>query len=665
MPRTTRLTEKSGTTCHEGASARMPGMERSSAADVGTEVPDGTVDGLGSDPLSAAPATAPAPDANTGPQPAPGRSAAAGPDSGLPGVAHAWAALAGDGALLDRISCTPREVLPSRLPVRELARASVAVCSLAAAELSSARSAGAAGEAAPPVPSVQVDDGAVATSFTGERHLRTDGQAPVTFSPLSRFWRTRHGWLRTHANYPHHRTRLLSALGICVDDRDDATLAEILAAELTGRDSLETEEAVNAAGGVAVAVRTPGEWAAHPQGAQASRHPLLTTARIDQSAPRSLPDPAGNGPLHALRVLDLTRVLAGPVATRTLALLGADVLRVDAPQLPENGDSHAATGAGKRSAFLDLSSRSGQAEFEELLAAADVVVTGYRPGALDRFGLAPESLADRRAGIVVGQISAWGAYGPWHRRRGFDSLVQAASGISLIEGQQDEAGEVIPGALPAQALDHSTGYLLAAGVMRALTEQRRGRCGARLVRLALAQTADWLLNGLTSHTPPGPGDSTDSGDFGDPAGPVAPVEPSDWLAETDSPLGRLRYALPPVAYDGSPADWSRPPGVPGSDPRTGGEGRPARGRGRGSAGVARGTCRRSPRRPLLRCPRRDLPRDRRILRAVRRGPRACACPHARPCACGAPVRAVHAVRRAVAASPPGEASVRRRRRPSP
>ncbi|WP_420856030.1 CoA transferase [Streptomyces nanshensis] len=544
----------------------MPFMERSSAAEVGT-AHGGAADETGGVPLNGAAYGAPAQN---------GTAAGPGSGSSLPGVAYAWAALGGDSTLLDRVSCTPRAVLPARLPVRELARASVAVCSLAAAELASLRSAG-TDDGTLTAPAVHVDDGAVATSFTGERHLRTDGRASVAFAPLSRFWRTRQGWLRTHANYPHHRARLLSALGLPAD-RDDAALAEILQAELAGRDTLQVEEAVHSAGGVAVAVRTPQEWATHPQGVQAARRPLLTTARLDQAAPRPLPEQAGHGPLHGLRVLDLTRVLAGPVATRTLALLGADVLRVDSPQLPEDTATHAATSAGKRSAFLDLSSRAGQADFEELLAAADVVVTGYRPGALDRFGLAPESLADRRAGVIVGQLSAWGAYGPWHRRRGFDSLVQAASGIALTEGQQDESGETAPGALPAQALDHGTGYLLAAALMRAVTEQRRGRCGARLVRLALAQTADWLLHGLTSPAPgvtPGAAagrfawTQTDAGGAhtpADPADPVDAVDPSAWLAETDSPLGRLRYALPPVAYEGSPADWSRPPGVPGADP---------------------------------------------------------------------------------------------------
>ncbi|NEA87180.1 CoA transferase, partial [Streptomyces sp. SID14436] len=211
--------------------------------------------------------------------------------------------------------------------------------------------------------------------------------------------------------------------------------------------------------------------------------PLVERAGLDDAPARALArleaDPLL--PAAGVRVLDLTRVIAGPVATRVLGLLGADVLRVDPPGLPELPDQHADTGFGKRSARLDLT--SGRETFEELLAGADVVVTGYRPGALDRFGLGPRALAERRPGIVVAQLSAWGAYGPWGDRRGFDSLVQVATGIAAAEGTGER-----PGALPAQALDHGTGYLLAAAVLRALTD-RSDTGGSRSVRVALARTA--------------------------------------------------------------------------------------------------------------------------------------------------------------------------------
>ncbi|MEY9990310.1 crotonobetainyl-CoA:carnitine CoA-transferase CaiB-like acyl-CoA transferase [Streptomyces sp. V4I8] len=467
---------------------------------------------------------------------------------------YVWSALGGDSALPVRVSLLPRrDALEARLPVRELARACVGACTLAAAELG-ARRAGLTG-----VPGVTLDDGAIATAFVSERHLLVDGRAPVMFAPLSRFWRTADGWVRTHANYPHHRARLLAALKVAEEDPD------AVGAALAERSSVEVEEAVYAAGGLAVALRTPEEWAAHEQAVAVARRPLVEHERSDTVRARALPSLDGTPllPAAGVRVLDLTRVIAGPVATRTLSLLGADVLRVDAPQLPELADQHTDTGFGKRSAKLDLA--TDRRAFEELLSAADVVVTGYRPGALERYGLSARALTERRPGLVVAELSAWGAYGPWRERRGFDSLVQAATGIAVIEGATTDgpAGRS-PGALPAQALDHGTGYLLAAAVLRALTEQGeqgQGRC----VRLSLARTAEWLMTGirpgseesLACDTAPRD-DAHDTADVYD--------APDAWLTERNSALGRLRYALPPVSFAGGPVDWARPPGVWGADP---------------------------------------------------------------------------------------------------
>ncbi|WP_406167263.1 CoA transferase [Streptomyces sp. NBC_00996] len=469
-----------------------------------------------------------------------------------------WEGLGGDPALLPRVSAVVREgALEARLPVRELGRGCVGACALAAAELG-ARRAGLA-----EVPRVRVDDGAVATAFVSERHLLIDGRAPVSFAPLSRFWRAADGWVRTHANYPHHRARLLGALGLA----DDATVSDV-AGLLAGRSAAEVEETVYGAGGLAVALRTAKEWATHEQGIAVAGRPLIEHERVDTAHARALPPLDGDPllPAAGVRVLDLTRVIAGPVATRTLALLGADVLRVDAPQLPEDPDAHADTGFGKRSTTLDLA--TDRSTFEELLASADVVVTGYRPGALDRFGLSPEALAERKPGLIVAQLSAWGAYGPWRERRGFDSLVQVATGIAATEGSPEQ-----PGALPAQALDHGTGYLLAAAVLRALTEQSEQGYG-RVVRLALARTAAWLTDGIerggTGPAGRGEAEPVERGE----AGPVERQEaqepaydrPDAWLAERDSGIGRLRYALPPVSFAGGPADWARPPGRWGTDP---------------------------------------------------------------------------------------------------
>lgn len=424
-------------------------------------------------------------------------------------VAQAWEALGGSGELAGRVGFRGPSGLEGPLPVRELARACVGVCGLAAAELAAVRAGGTALDAA----AVEVDEGAVATAFVSERHLRVEGRAPVTFAPLSGFWRAADGWVRTHANYPHHQAALVRALGV-------PGTPEALREALAGRSAAEAQEAVYAAGGLAVAV-TPRygepqplvEWVRGPGGGR--------------------PPGPGALPASGVRVLDLTRVIAGPVATRTLGLLGADVLRVDSPALREADDAHADTGFGKRSALLDLGDAAGRAELDRLLATADVVVTGYRPGALDRFGLGAGELLERFPRLVVAQLCAWGWSGSWAGRRGFDSLVQAGYGIAA----RCADGDGKPGVLPAQALDHGTGYLVAAGVMRALAEG-----GGRALRFSLAGTASWLVREVPSAGAPVPG-----------------YAPEPWLRETGSGYGVLRYAASPFG------DWGRGPSRWGAD----------------------------------------------------------------------------------------------------
>ncbi|MEN5075812.1 CoA transferase, partial [Isoptericola cucumis] len=200
----------------------------------------------------------------------------------------------------------------------------------------------------------------------------------------------------------------------------------------------------------------------------------------------------GPAPLAGVRVLDLTRVIAGPVATRALAQLGADVLRVDPPVPAEIRWQHLDTGQGKHSTLLDLHDAGDLDRAQALLDEADVLVTGYRPGALDRFGLRPPP------GVVRARVSAWGDAGPWAHRRGFDSIVQAASGVALVESPDGTT----PGALPGQALDHATGYLLAAGVVDALAARAADGSG-RDVDAALARTGAWLLDaGHRDHAHP-------------------------------------------------------------------------------------------------------------------------------------------------------------------
>ena len=329
----------------------------------------------------------------------------------------------------------------------------------------------------------------MAAAFRSERYARVNG-APVgaSFAPLSRFWRASDGGIRTHANYPWHEQRLLSVLGCGADVE---AVGRAIAAWRVG----ELEEAIFDAKGCAAVVREPEEWLRHAQGSTVATQPLLTLRRAgDAPARRRGPAPRAAADV---RVLDLTRVIAGPVCTRTLAAHGADVLRVDSPTLPELEQQSVDSNAGKRSAALDFASVGGRGELERLLVDADVVVIGYRPGALACFGLAPAALAEAHPGVVVVTLSAWGEDTPWAARRGFDSLVQAASGIARVEGRDGDE----PGVLPAQALDHATGYLAAAAALCGLARQTR-EGGTWHAQLSLAHTAAWLLRGTRPPRPP-------------------------------------------------------------------------------------------------------------------------------------------------------------------
>ncbi|MER5731686.1 CoA transferase [Streptomyces sp. NPDC002138] len=445
-------------------------------------------------------------------------------------TALAWASVGGAEGAAARVGYRGAGALGGgRLPVRELARATVGACSLAAAELAAVRAGGGVDDVAPLV----VDEGAVSAAFVSERHLLVNGRAPVVFAPLSGFWRTADGWVRTHANYPHHREALVRALGLPSGGSREATPEELRAA-LAARGAVEVQEAVYAAGGLAVAVtRTYGD-------------PLPLVERWDGAARGRRLGP-GALPASGVRVLDLTRVIAGPVATRTLGLLGADVLRIDSPRLAEADDAHADTGFGKRSALLDLGAAGDRAVFERLLAEADVVVTGYRPGALDRYGLSAEELMQRRPGVVVAQLCAWGWSGAWAGRRGFDSLVQAGYGIAAREAGADG----VPGALPAQALDHGTGYLVAAGVLRALADG-----GGRGLRYSLAGTGSWLVRDVGGGSGDGVGGSGEGSGY----------DAGAWLREGGSGYGWLRHAVSPVGEAlGVAGGWGRGPSRWGAD----------------------------------------------------------------------------------------------------
>jgi hypothetical protein len=358
--------------------------------------------------------------------------------------------------------------LAATLPVLDLAVGSVATL------CGAARRAGASG----PLVDDGVDPARVAAAFQSDRLLLLDGRPVDGFAPLSGFFRTHDGWVRTHANYPHHRSRLLHLLEL-----PDGATRDDLAASLANASAADLEQAASDAGAIVVRVRTEADWRDSEPGRAGATGPLVRLdARGDSLASAAPPLRGGPAPLAGVRVLDLTRVIAGPVGTRALAQLGADVLRVDPPVPAEIRWQHLDTGQGKRSALLDLREPGGRERAQALLDGADVLVTGYRPGAIEAFGLRLPP------GIVHARVNAWGDAGPWAGRRGFDSIVQAASGIAAVESPDGER----PGAMPAQALDHATGYLLAAGVVDALVARAADARG-RDVGVALARTAAWLL----------------------------------------------------------------------------------------------------------------------------------------------------------------------------
>jgi crotonobetainyl-CoA:carnitine CoA-transferase CaiB-like acyl-CoA transferase len=363
----------------------------------------------------------------------------------------------------------------------------------------------------------------VAASFRSDQLMSVDGRSRTGFAPLSGFFEAADGWVRTHGNYPHHRARLLRAL----DLPDDASRDDVAAA-VAGRTAQDVEDAVARDHGIAARVRSLREWMAGEQADAVREHPVLDVERLDG------PAAAGAAGAARPRVLDLTRVIAGPVATRTLALLGCDVLRVDSPHLPEIEAMHLDGDSGKRSTLMDLHHEHARHRLHELLEAADVVVTGYRPGALHAFGLDPWQLSESHPHLVVATLSAWTPSGPWGPRRGFDSIVQAATGIAAIESADGRR----PGALPAQALDHATGYLLAAGVLSAL-RRRRLEGGTWRVGAHLARTAHWLLQ-------------TDALD-----GPARPLtDPDPWLAEARTEYGVVRLPRPAFRIDDGPREFA-------------------------------------------------------------------------------------------------------------
>jgi len=440
--------------------------------------------------------------------------------AGLPGEALRFANLTGQDP-----------ALPSSFAVGTAAQASIAAAALAACELAHLRGA--------PRQQVSVDMAHAALECTA--WFSIDGRVPDPWDKFSGLYRCADGWVRVHTNFAHHREGALRLLGL---DPACADRADAEKAMLAWR-AADFEDAAARANLVATALRTFDQWDAMAQGQAVAGQPLLSIERIGDAPPLDLPQlDAHQRPLAGVKVLDLTRILAGPVGGKALAAYGADVMLVNAPHLP-NIEAIADTSRGKRSALVDLRTQEGVATMERLLAQAHVFAQGYRPGGLQALGFGAQQAATLRPGIVYVSLSAYGAQGPWAGRRGFDSLVQTAMGFNHAEGEA--AGDGKPRALPMQILDEATGYLIAMGAAAALHRQQR-EGGSWHVQVSLAQTGQWLRGlgrieqGLAASRPD--------------LAPYLEASASGW-----GELVALRHS---AQLSRTPARWGRPSMPPGS-----------------------------------------------------------------------------------------------------
>ena len=436
-------------------------------------------------------------------------------------------------APLSALQITPApNMLPTSLPIGALAGAALGATGLAAAALWQLRSG--------TLQQVGVDTRAATLAMTSATYLRVNGEAVKSWDPITGYYRVRDGeWVYLHGNFAHLRDGLLKLFDV---PNDPAALRAALATW----SAADIEDAAGQRGLCGVGVRTPAAWESHPQARATTALPLIEITRIGDAPPQ--PPASAARPLSDIRVLDLSRVIAGPMTARTLAEHGATVLQVGAAHLPSIESLVIDTGFGKHSCAVDLDTAAGAEALHGLIDDADIFLNAYRPGALERRGFSPAALAERRPGIVYVTISAFSRAGPWAQRRGYDTLVAAASGLTWT-------GSGDPARLPCQPLDYLTGYLGAFGAMLAL-QRRAQQGGSWHVQLSLERTSAWIR------------EMTVALGREDAVATVVPpaAEIVDLYAESPSRFGSLRHLKPVVQMSDTPARWERPPVPLGSDP---------------------------------------------------------------------------------------------------
>ena len=462
-------------------------------------------------------------------------------------LAELWQQTGLDSTALQRMRFTGSTRVPgfaSSFEAVGAVQSSVAAAALMATEIGRYRQ--------PHLPAQTVSVDAQHAAFETSGWFTLDGVEPELWSPISGLYACgadagQAGWVRIHANFDHHRDGALALLGLPVGAATPRAAVQ-QALQHWRADDFEARAAQ--AGLPIVALRSQQEWLEQGQEAVIARHPQVDLERIGDAAPLEWPPlQDGQRPLEGIKLLDLTRILSGPVAARTLAAYGADVLMVNGPHLP-NIEAIADLSRGKRSALLDLRSDEGRSSLQKLVRDAHVFLQAYRPGALAAKGFAAEDLARLRPGIVVAELCAYGWQGPWAGRRGFDSLVQTASGINVDEGLARGDGK--PGALPMQALDYGAGFLLAFGIQAALLRQAT-EGGSWRVRVTLAGTARWLR-------------SLGRVEVASEEWTQARADISPYLETLDSGFGRLQAVRHCAQFSRTPVAWSHPSMPPGSNP---------------------------------------------------------------------------------------------------
>src|ERR1700751_232660 len=431
-------------------------------------------------------------------------------------------AAGGESDFLTNLEIMGTGDLPSVFAVSDLATAAIGTAGLATAELIATRF----GDSL----TVRVDR-RLASLWFGLSVRPQGWPLPPLWDPLSADYEAKDRWIRLHMNAPHHRDAALAVLGVAAEK-------EAVAREVSRWTADDLETAVVSGGGCAATMRSIAEWKVHPQGRAVAGEPLLHL-RIEDTISRSDWKMSRQRPLKGLRVLDLTRVLAGTIATRFLAGLGAEVLRIDPPWWDEPVVV-LEVALGKRCARIHPRQPSNRELFEQLLKDADVLIHGYRPDALARLGFEAEHRQELSPGLVDVTLDAYGWTGPWKGRRGFDSLVQMSSGIA--DAGMEQLGKNRPTPLPVQALDHSVGYFMAAAAIPGLTNRLKTGAGGQ-ARTSLARMAAMLI----------------CQPIGNARKAVAAEEPND-LSENveETAWGPVRRIKPPVVVDGAPLRWDLP-----------------------------------------------------------------------------------------------------------